>query len=188
MKKITRQEKVIEIAELVREIEEEYGSVNNCPDEDKRLIQLHKVVDMPTAVGVSSRKLPIAERRGYIARSRELVKLGYTTTEICNIIGLSKSSVKRFIANVPKPPRFNHVVKSTRNVNTYFATLNDLTDWRREKKLSFQDLEDGNHGYEVTHKRPIRWCDVPLGSLYRDKSSMYVKLSEDFRESMKVRN
>lgn len=182
--RITRHEKVVEIENLLHSIEREYESVNNCPDNDPRLKQLHEIIAEPTVA--PDKELPLSEQRGYMERSQDLARKGYSVPEICKTIGLGRSSVKRFISTVSKPPRFNHMVKSTRNVNTYFSTLDDLADWRREHKITFNDLEDGEHGYKVIHKRLIRWCEVPLGSLYRDNSAMYVKTSEDFRESMKV--
>lgn len=180
-----RREKTKKIEGLVHILEEEYGSMALCPDDDNRLKFLNKVAMAP--IVTLNKKIELNELEGDASVCRELAKKGYTIHEICNAVGLSYAVVKRVVSNIPKPPKFNHVLKSTKNVDTYFVTKSDLAEWRRENGITVHDLETGEHGYEIIHQRGIRWYDVPIGSLYYCRFKKYEKISEDFKKSIEIK-
>lgn len=156
---------------LIRELEEEYGSIAKVPETDSKMKQVHQL-------------LPIG-RRSEDKKYDHAIQLnyeGYSNAHIAQVTHHSKATIISYFKkhNIKQKQTFYYKVVAPDHLTTYYAdSLNHLYKIifnKRTTNSTYTKIHFLKKGYAIRTKKII-WIDIPNGSYYciRNSSNLYIK-------------
>lgn len=151
--------KTYKILELVRKIEEEYGSMCNVPDSDPTYKELRGVVD----------RLPVS--KGKLDYIKHLLSYGFSVSEISSKAAVSQQLVWSICDNYGLEPKrsFHYILCSPNNKVIYVESLLPFVRKFFDAGTFSATSQAGNflrsRGWDVLNRK-TRWSKLPTNVYY----------------------
>lgn len=154
---------------LINEIEDEFGSITSCPEDDPRLLKVRSILESRNASSL-------------IRLTEQMIKKGYQVSEVVNEACVNRNKIYDIQNkyNFTVKPRFKYLARKG-NIIIHSPNMANLA---RALNLKVKRSDIKNKGW-ILFREITRWEQISDGDYYVDKYDIiYIKRGIDsFRKN-----